>query len=191
MGKQDGLVKRFTDIILSILILLITSPFLIISAIAIKLESKGPIIFKHERIGKDGKIFIMYKFRGMIDNALSYGPELTQVNDPRITKVGKILRRTSIDELPNFFNVLKGDMSIVGPRPEIPSIATKYDQSQQEIFKFKPGVTGFSQINGRQLLKPDERVRMEIDYYGDSNFFSDLMVIFRTISVVITNQGNL
>ena len=162
MGKQGSWIKRFTDILLSILILILISPVLLFAIIAIKLESKGPAFFLHERTGYKGKKFQLVKFRGMVNNALSVGPELTQVDDPRITSVGKFLRRTSIDEIPNFINVLIGEMTVVGPRPDIPTITDKYNSEQQKIFDYKPGVTGISQINGRQMLTPDERIRMEL-----------------------------
>jgi lipopolysaccharide/colanic/teichoic acid biosynthesis glycosyltransferase len=127
----------------------------------------------------------------MIDNALQFGPELTQQDDPRLTKMGKFLRRTSIDEIPNFINVLLGDMSIVGPRPEMPTLTQKYTQDYREIFKFKPGVTGYSQVNGRQKMTPEQRVKMELNYYRSADFFSDLKICFKTISVVLTNDGNI
>ena len=126
----------------------------------------------------------------MIHKALLYGPELTQINDPRITKVGKFLRRTSIDEIPNFFNVLSGDMSIVGPRPEIISITKNYNDELRKVFEYKPGITGYSQINGRQMLSPKQRTQMEINYYSSANFWSDLIIALKTIIVVITNHGN-
>lgn len=191
MGKQGSWIKRFTDILLSSFILIFTSPILILSAIAIKLESKGPAFFLHERTGYLGEKFKLIKFRGMVDNALDIGPELTQVNDPRITKVGKFLRRTSIDELPNFINVLKGEMTIIGPRPDIPTITDKYSKEQMKIFDFKPGVTGISQINGRQMLSPDDRIHMELGYYKNANFFSDLIVFLKTFIVVFNNKGNI
>ena len=134
MGKQGSFIKRFTDILVSFFSLILFSPVFLISAIAIKLDSKGPILFLHERTGLKGKTFRMIKFRGMIDNALNYGPGITQVNDPRITRVGKFLRRTSIDELPQLLNVLKGEMSIIGPRPEITSITASYNEDQKRVF---------------------------------------------------------
>lgn len=191
MGKQGSVIKRFTDILISIISLIITSPIFLFSAIAIKLESKGPVFFIQKRAGLNGKAFNMIKFRGMIDNALSYGPELTQHNDPRITKVGRFLRRTSIDELPQFINVLKGEMSIIGPRPEILSITSKYSDEHKEVFKYVPGITGYSQINGRQLLTPEQRTKMEIDYYNTETFWGDFKIMFNTIFVVISNKGNL
>ncbi len=133
----------------------------------------------------------MYKLRGMFVNALEIGPELTMRDDPRVTKVGRVLRRLSIDEIPQFYNVLKGDMSIVGPRPEITSITDNYTSEQRKVFDFKPGITGYSQINGRQLLTPEERVKMEIEYYSRANFITDLLIILKTPKIVFTNEGNL
>lgn len=191
MGRQGSWLKRLTDILLSIFILILTSPVLLIAAAAIKLESKGPAFFLHERTGYKGERFHLIKFRGMVNNALDVGPELTQVGDPRITRVGKFLRRTSIDEIPNFANVLIGEMSIVGPRPDIPSITDQYSPEQKQIFNYKPGVTGISQINGRQMLTPDDRIRMELAYYENAGFFSDLIVFFKTFLVVFNNKGNI
>lgn len=190
MGKQGSLIKRLTDIIVSLFVLIIFSPILLIFAIAIKFESKGPVFFIQERSGLGGKPFRLFKFRGMVQNALQIGPELTQENDPRVTKVGRILRRTSIDEIPNFINVLKGEMSVIGPRPEILSITSKYNDIQKKVFQFKPGVTGISQINGRQMLTPEQRVNMEIDYYNTATFWSDLKVFLLTFNVVVNNEGN-
>lgn len=191
MGKQGSFVKRFTDILVSFFSLIIFSPIFLITAISIKLDSKGPVFFLHERTGLSGKPFLMIKFRGMIDNALSYGPGITQVNDPRITKVGKFLRRTSIDELPQLMNVLKGEMSIIGPRPEITSITSTYNDYQKTVFQFLPGISGISQINGRQTLTPEERTAMEINYYSNETFFGDLKIFLKTFWVIISNKGNI
>lgn len=191
MGKQGSFLKRFTDILISIITLIVTSPILLISAIAIKIDSKGPVFFLHERTGLYGKPFRMIKFRGMIDNALKYGPGITQVNDPRITRVGKFLRRTSIDELPQLFNVLKGEMSIIGPRPEITTITSTYSKEHQQVFDFLPGITGISQINGRQTLTPEKRNEMEIEYYQSETFWKDIKILLITLWVIVTNRGNI
>jgi lipopolysaccharide/colanic/teichoic acid biosynthesis glycosyltransferase len=191
MGKHGSFIKRCTDIAISIVLLIISLPILIIIVIAIKLDSKGPVFFVQDRTGLDGKPFKMIKFRGMVNNAMEIGPELTQKDDPRITRVGKILRRTSLDEIPQMINVLKGDMSLVGPRPEITSITSKYSEEQKEVFVFKPGITGYSQINGRQLLSPDKRVKMEVEYYSNANFWSDLLIAVSTFKVILSNEGNL
>lgn len=191
MGKQGSFIKRLTDLLFSLTILIISFPFLIIAAFAIKIDSKGPIFFIQERTGFNGEPFKMIKFRGMVNNALEIGPELTQKDDPRITKVGKFLRRTSIDEIPQVINVIKGEMSIVGPRPEIISITSLYSEDQKEVFNFKPGITGKSQISGRQTLTPAERVDIEYTYYKNATFWSDLKVLIITVYVVISNKGNL
>lgn len=191
MGKQGSLVKRFTDIVCSLVALILTAPIMIAAGIAVKLDSKGPALFIHDRTGYKGKKFKMIKFRGMIDNALAHGPELTQINDPRITRVGKFLRRTSLDELPQFINVLLGDMSLVGPRPEMTTITASYTEEQRKVFNFKPGITGISQVNGRQMLTPQERVKMECEYYSKATFWTDLKIIGKTIKVVLNNSGNI
>jgi len=191
MGKQGSIIKRLTDLLFSLTILIITLPVLIIIAIAIKVDSNGPVFFIQERAGYKGRSFKIIKFRGMVNNAMEIGPELTQKDDPRITRIGKLLRRTSIDEIPQVINVLKGEMSIVGPRPEIISITNQYTDKQKLIFNYKPGITGFSQIHGRQLLTPEERIAMELDYYKKAGFWSNLFVALKTITVIITNKGNL
>lgn len=191
MGKHRSFIKCFTDVIISTVLLIISIPIIIVAAIAIKLDSEGPVFFIQYRTGLNGKPFKMIKFRGMVNNALEIGPELTQKNDPRITRVGKILRRTSIDEIPQLINVLKGDMSLIGPRPEITSITSKFDKEQKEVFNYKPGITGYSQINGRQLLSPDKRVKMEVEYYRKANFWSDLLIAALTFKVILSNEGNL
>jgi lipopolysaccharide/colanic/teichoic acid biosynthesis glycosyltransferase len=191
MGKHGSIVKRITDIFLSIILLTLTSPLLLISIIAIKLNSKGPAFFVQERIGYDGKPFKMIKLRGMVDNAEAMGPLLTQENDPRLTPVGKVLRRISIDEIPQCINVLKGDMSIIGPRPEVPGIAQHYSEEEKKVFSFKPGITGIAQVNGRQTLTPAQRVRMEIEYYSSANIFTDLKVALKTPIIILSNEGNI
>jgi len=191
MGKQNSFIKRLTDVLFSLFILLIFSPIILIAAFAIKVETDGPVFFLHERTGYKGKKFKLYKLRGMVKNALEVGPGLTQVNDPRLTKVGKILRRASIDEIPNFINVLKGEMCLVGPRPDITEITDCYSKEERVVLEFKPGVTGISQVNGRQTLTPSERVKMEINYYKNATFLCDLLIMIKTIKVVFNNRGNI
>lgn len=191
MGKQGSFIKRATDILISLFVLIVSLPITLICAAAVKLESPGPALFIHERVGLGGKNFKMIKFRGMVYNALQIGPVLTQENDPRLTKVGKFLRRTSLDEIPNFLNVLLGDMSIVGPRPEMPVLTSNYSERERQIFSYKPGVTGYSQVNGRQMMTPEQRVDMELNYYASSGFWSDLKIVLKTFKVVVTNDGNI
>ncbi len=191
MSRHGKTLFRIIDFLTSLFILIITLPIFLFTAIAIKLDSKGPVFFIHERTGFKGKKFKMMKFRGMVDNALEVGPEITQQNDPRITRVGKFLRRTSIDELPQFINVIKGEMSIIGPRPEIISITDNYSKEQREVFNFKPGITGISQINGRQMLIPDKRIKMEIDYYKKASIKSNIKIFLKTFKVILSNEGNI
>jgi len=191
MGREGSIIKRFSDIIISLCVLIATSPILLIAMVAIRIETPGPAIFVQLRAGKNGKPFKMFKLRGMVNNALEIGPNLTQVNDPRLTKTGKFFRRLSLDELPQFFNVLNGTMSIVGPRPEVLDITEIYTDEQKRVFQFKPGITGFSQINGRQLLTHEERTQMEVEYYRKATFFSDLLIILKTPLVILTNEGNI
>ena len=190
MSKFVSTLFRLVDILLSFFILSISFPIFLITAFAIKLDSKGPVFFIHERTGYKGEKFKMIKFRGMVNNALEVGPELTQQNDPRITRVGKFLRRTSMDELPQFINIIKGEMSIIGPRPEITSITDNYNLEQKEVFNYKPGITGISQINGRQMLTPDKRIKMEIDYYKRATIISNFKILLKTFKVVLSNEGN-
>ncbi|MFA6597376.1 MAG: sugar transferase [Ignavibacteriaceae bacterium] len=191
MGNEGSFIKRFSDIVISFCVLIVSSPILLLAMAAIRIESPGPAIFIQQRAGKDGKPFKMFKLRGMVKNALEIGPNLTQVNDPRLTKTGKLFRRFSLDEIPQFFNVLNGTMSIVGPRPEIIDITETYTEEQKAVFRFKPGITGYSQINGRQLLTPKERTQMEVNYYAKATFFSDLLIIIKTPLVILTNEGNI
>jgi lipopolysaccharide/colanic/teichoic acid biosynthesis glycosyltransferase len=190
MSKFVSTLFRLVDILIGIFVLFLSLPIFLIIAVAIKLDSKGPVFFIHERTGYKGEKFKMIKFRGMVNNALEVGPELTQQNDSRITRVGKFLRRTSVDELPQFINVIKGEMSIIGPRPEITSITDNYNLEQREVFNYKPGITGISQINGRQMLTPDKRIEMEIDYYKRATIKSNLKIFLRTFKVVLSNEGN-
>jgi len=190
MGREGSIIKRISDIIISLFVLIVTSPVLLLAIIAIRIESPGQAIFIQLRAGKNGKPFKMYKLRGMVKNALEIGPNLTQVNDPRLTKTGKFLRRLSIDEIPQFINVLFGSMSIVGPRPEILDITDNYSEEQKKVFQFTPGITGFSQINGRQMLTPEQRTQMEVEYYRKATFISDFLILLKTPLVILTNQGN-
>lgn len=191
MGRNGSFLKRITDIIISVTVLLVSLPVLILCIIAIKIESKGPAIFIQQRNGLGDKPFRMYKLRGMVDNASDIGPELTQENDPRLTKTGRLFRRMSIDEIPQFYNVLVGDMSFIGPRPEILSITNKYTPEEKKIFQFKPGITGISQINGRQTLTPEKRILMELEYYPKATFMSDLLIAMKTPLVILSNEGNI
>lgn len=183
------MIKRIFDLVFAIVISIIFSPLFIIIPILIKLDSKGPVIFKHKRIGKDGKELFVYKFRTMVANASEIGPGLTEKNDKRITKAGKILRKLSLDELPQFINVIKGNMSIVGPRPEIPLIVKTYSKFQKQALKIKPGITGLPQVNGRANLSIPQKLRLDVYYVQHQSLLLDLKIICKTILIVLTQKG--
>lgn len=190
MGSQGSFIKRFTDILISLLALIITSPFLILAAIAIQFESRGGVFFLQDRVGKSGGIFKVYKLRTMVHNAEKIGPVLTQNGDLRITKIGRLLRLSSLDEVPQMINVLKGEMSIIGPRPEVPSIVKTYDTQQLAVLDYQPGITGIVQISGRAALEIETKLKMDIEYYPNENFWSDFVILIKTPLAIISNNGN-
>ncbi|MEW6096227.1 MAG: sugar transferase [bacterium] len=189
MNLTQRVIKRVIDCIASVLGLIILVIPMGIIAILIKLDSNGPVIFKHKRVGKDGKIFLIYKFRTMVKDAPKIGPPLTQKNDTRITKVGKILRRTSLDELPELINVLKGEMSLVGPRPEIPIEVEKYTEWQRRVLRLRPGITGFSQIHGRADREIPSKLRLDNWYIKHQSLKLDLWIMAKTVSVILMGKG--
>lgn len=193
--------KRGLDIILSLIGIILLSPIFLIIAIAIKIDSKGPVIFKHKRIGKNGKVIGLYKFRSMVDNAedliKKFTPEQMEEykknyklqNDPRITRVGKILRKTSLDELPQLFNILKGDLSIIGPRPVIGEELEKYGFNKNKFLSVTPGLTGFWAANGRSDTTYEQRMAMELFYVDHMSWKLDCRVFFKTVLSVIKREG--
>ncbi|RID84730.1 sugar transferase [Peribacillus asahii] len=185
-------VKRLLDIVLSLIGLTILSPILLVVAIAIKLESKGPVIFQQERLGLNGKVFKIYKFRSMCVGAEKSGVYETK-GDARVTKVGKFIRKTSIDEFPQFVNIIKGDMSIIGPRPTLtyhPWPIDEYTRVQKKRFDVRPGVTGWAQVNGRKGLPWNKRIEYDTEYVDNLSFGFDLKIFFRTIIKVLAMQDN-
>jgi lipopolysaccharide/colanic/teichoic acid biosynthesis glycosyltransferase len=178
--------KRFFDLFISIAALCVFFlPSLLIS-IVIKLESRGPVFFNQMRVGKDGKDFLMYKFRTMVEGAEHKGAGLEiEKNDSRITKVGNLLRLTSIDEFPQFINILKGEMSFIGPRPTVRSQVEKYTERQIRRLEVKPGITGLAQVSGRNALTWPERIEKDIEYIDDYSLWLDMKIFFRTFSVVL------
>lgn len=184
--------KRVIDILFSLLILTILSPVLLLSAIAIKLDSKGPVIFKQKRLGLNGKEFYIYKFRSMCVGAEKDGV-YSDNNDKRVTKVGNVLRKTSIDELPQAVNILKGDMSFVGPRPPLtyhPWPIDQYADEQCRMFNVRPGITGWAQVNGRKAVEWNRRIELNNWYVDNVSFWLDIKICFMTIFKVFTNADN-
>lgn len=195
-------VKRVMDIAGSLLGLIAFSPIMLITAIAIKLDSPGPVIFKQERVGKNGRHFFMYKFRSMCNNADAMKKQLEKQNemadgfmfkmenDPRITKVGRFIRKTSIDELPQFVNVLLGSMSLVGTRPPTLDEVAKYERNHWRRMSIKPGITGMWQVSGRSSIKDfNEIVRLDTDYIDHWNVFMDIRILFLTVVKVFKHDG--
>ncbi|NQS76249.1 MAG: sugar transferase [Peptococcaceae bacterium] len=186
-------IKRLLDVILSVIGLIILSPILLITAIAIKLESKGPVIFQQDRLGLNGQVFKIYKFRSMCVGAEKEGVYETK-GDMRVTKVGRIIRKTSIDELPQFVNIIKGDMSIIGPRPTLtyhPWPLEEYTHEQRKRFNVRPGVTGWAQINGRKDVPWDKRIEYDMWYVDNLSFELDFKIFFKTVIKVLTMQDNI
>ena len=193
--------KRAMDIIGSLAGLILLSPLLLIIAIAIKIEDpKGSIFFAQQRCGKDNKLFPMYKFRSMVSNAEELLEELMEHNemdgpvfkikdDPRITKVGKFIRKSSIDELPQLFNILMGDMSIVGPRPAIPHEVAEYNDYQRQRLLVKPGLTCIWQVSGRNSIGFDEWMEMDLEYITTRSLWMDIKLIFKTVGVLFGDEN--
>ena len=184
--------KRIVDFVCAALGIVVLALPMLILAVMIRLDSDGPAIFKQERLGKDGKPFTMYKFRSMILDAEVNGPQWAEKDDCRCTNLGAKLRKTRLDELPQLFNILKGDMSIVGPRPER---ACFYDEFEKYIPHFRqrlmvrPGLTGHAQVNGGYDLKPEEKIVYDMEYIANRNLRMDLQCIWKTVLVVFSHDG--
>lgn len=190
MRKLNLFLKRAFDLAVCIvaLIILVIVPVMIVIPIAIRISSKGPAIFKQTRIGKDRKPFVMYKFRTMItDQYNKDGSEIMSEN--RITKIGKILRKTSLDELPQIFNVLNGTMSIIGPRPMLDYQAPRCIGDEMLRFNMRPGLTGYAQVEGRNNIQWEERIQYDIEYVKRFTFWLDIVILFKTVLLVFKRQG--
>ncbi len=212
LSKQRGAVlvaKRLVDIVGAVLLLAVTAPLLLITAVAVKLDTAGPVLFRATRIGQGGRPFTMFKFRSMaanadqslhvkfIKNLLQNGDAQSRSenwykleNDPRITRVGRVIRRWSIDELPQLFNVVKGDMSLVGPRPEVPYAVEEYEAWQWQRFDVLPGMTGLWQISGRGELSPIEMLRLDVAYVNGYSLWLDLKLLAKTLGAVAMRIGS-
>lgn len=186
--------KRILDFILSLIALMILSPVFLIIAIAIKIDSKGPVFFLQERLGKNGKVFKIIKFRTMVVNAehMGAGIKVTGENDDRITKLGRRLRKFSLDEVPQLINVIKGDMSLIGPRPPLTTHPHKYEEyskKQKKRFLVRPGITGMAQIKYRNSATWDTRIQEDVKYINKVTFISDVKILFITILNVISKRN--
>ncbi len=184
------MLRRLIDIAVSATALVLTAPVLLAATIAIRLESRGPAIYRQRRAGKDGLPFDVLKLRTMVDGAEHVGAGLAiDANDPRVTRVGTLLRRTSIDELPNLVNVLRGDMSLIGPRPTLPAQVEQYTERQRGRLAIKPGITGWAQVNGRASLPWSERIELDLFYIEHRSAALDLRILARTVAIVLGGSG--
>ncbi|MDZ4994074.1 exopolysaccharide biosynthesis polyprenyl glycosylphosphotransferase [Clostridium perfringens] len=193
-------IKRLIDILASSLGLIVLSPILLLTAILIKLDSKGPVFFSQERIGFRGKPFNMYKFRSMVVNAEEIkeklkehnemsGPMFKMKNDPRITKIGKFIRKTSIDELPQLINVLKGEMTLVGPRPSLPKEVAQFEPWMMERLTVKPGLTCYWQVMGRNSIEFEDWMKLDVKYVHERCLTLDIKLIFKTFFVLFGDEN--
>jgi lipopolysaccharide/colanic/teichoic acid biosynthesis glycosyltransferase len=184
------MIRRLLDIVLSAAALVLSAPLLLAAVIAIKLESRGPAFYRQRRSGLHGEPFDMLKLRTMVDGAEHIGAGLAvNTNDSRITRVGALLRRTSLDELPNLLNVLRGEMSLVGPRPTLPAQVAQYTPRQRERLTVKPGITGWAQIHGRASLPWSERIELDLHYVEHRSLLLDLRILARTPALVLRGGG--
>lgn len=205
MNMVSNLIKSIFDFTLTAVGTVAISPLLVYIAYRIRKEDPGPVFFAHTRIGKDGKPFPCYKFRSMVVNSkemlekhLAENPEAKAEwerefklkNDPRITPIGQVLRKSSLDELPQIFNVLRGEMSLVGPRPVVQEELDKYyGEAVKEYCSVKPGITGLWQVSGRSDVDYSERVAMDVDYVRTRNLWKDIVILYKTIDVVLNKKG--
>lgn len=193
-------IKRVIDVVCSFVGVLVLSPLFVVIAIIIKFTSKGPVFFSQKRVGRDGKEFKMYKFRSMVVNAEELkeklaaqnemsGPMFKMKDDPRVTKVGKFIRKTSIDELPQLLNVLKGDMSLVGPRPSLPKEVAQFDEWMYKRLEVKPGLTCYWQVSGRNNIDFEDWMKLDIRYVEERNLWIDIKLIFKTVGVLFGDKN--
>jgi len=204
LARHDGFYlrygKRLLDILGALLAMLVLAPVMVIVSILIKLESRGPVMYRSTRIGKDGRPFQFLKFRSMMDGADRHRHQLSHLNemdgptfkisrDPRVTRVGRLLRVSSIDEIPQFLNVLRGEMSLVGPRPPIPEEVAQYEPWQCRRLDVRPGITCLWQISGRSTLSFKEWMRLDLEYIKHQSFWLDVRILLRTIPAVLSREG--
>ncbi len=185
----NNILKRTFDVAVSALALLILLPFFIIVGILVRIDSKGSVFFRHERIGKNGKPFYPFKFRTMVEGSINKGLGYTVAkDDERITKLGKFLRKWGIDELPQFINILKGEMSLVGPRPTLRYQVEQYNDFERKRLLVKPGLAGWALIHGRNSLTWEERIKYDVWYVEHWNFWLDIRILFKTFYLIVIKQ---
>jgi lipopolysaccharide/colanic/teichoic acid biosynthesis glycosyltransferase len=183
-------IRRALDVVGATLALVLSAPVMAVAMLAIRLESSGHPIYRQRRVGKDGRQFDLLKLRTMVDGAERMGAGLAiNENDPRITRVGALLRRTSLDELPNLLNVVRGDMSFIGPRPTIPIQVEQYTERQLERLRIRPGITGWAQVNGRAALPWSERIELDLYYIEHRSVALDARILWRTLAIVLGGSG--
>lgn len=185
-GLYECYIKRFIDVVCSICALIMLSPIIVVTFLLVRIKLGSPVLFMQERPGKNGEIFKLYKFRSMTDARDENGKLLS--DDIRLTKFGRLLRSTSLDELPELFNILKGDMSIVGPRPLLVEYLPYYTKEEKHRHDVRPGLTGLAQINGRNTLTWEEKFAFDIEYVKDITFIKDVQIIFKTVKKVFKRE---
>jgi lipopolysaccharide/colanic/teichoic acid biosynthesis glycosyltransferase len=184
--------KRIFDLILTSGLLLILSPLLLLMALAIKLDSRGPVFYRQERLGRNGEPLLLWKFRSMVVGAETMGAgALVERNDSRITRVGQALRKLSLDELPQLFNVMNGSMSLIGPRPGLRYQVEQYDARQRQRLLLRPGITGWAQIHGRNAIPWDRRIQLDLEYLEKCSLKTDLYILLKTPAVVLSGQDRI
>lgn len=199
--RLSYLIKRLFDVLISLMLLLMLLPLFLVTALLIRLESPGPVLFSQQRVGLNGRFFSFYKFRSMVINAAELKDQLLKQNesqagvifkmkrDPRITRVGRFIRKFSIDELPQLYNVLIGDMSLVGPRPPLPREVAEYTLEDRKRLHVKPGITCIWQVSGRSDIPFDQQVSLDKQYIHSQSLWRDLMILLKTIPAVLTGKG--
>ncbi|MCS1352246.1 sugar transferase [Mechercharimyces sp. CAU 1602] len=184
--------KRSLELVFSISFLILTLPVLLITALLIKLESRGPVLYKQERVGLDGKPFSIVKFRSMRTDAEKNGPQWAAKNDPRVTRIGRFIRKTRIDEVPQLLNILRGEMSLIGPRPERDVFIERFSEEIPDFRKrllVKPGLTGWAQVNGGYDITPKEKFELDMYYVQRRSIGLDIVILYRTVWVVLSGTG--
>jgi lipopolysaccharide/colanic/teichoic acid biosynthesis glycosyltransferase len=186
----DLVIRRAIDIVVGSLACVLAAPVVAVAMVAIRLESPGHPIYRQRRVGKDGREFVLLKLRTMVDGAEHMGAGLAiNANDRRVTHVGALLRRTSLDELPNLLNVVRGDMSLIGPRPTIPAQVAQYSERQRRRLAIRPGITGWAQVHGRASLPWNYRIELDLYYIEHRSLWLDLRILARTVEIVLGGSG--